>query len=55
MERKSTIIKMIAGLINPTGGKIIFNDEPTTKNTVYKKSNAVLEGTRNVHQAIKPN
>jgi lipopolysaccharide transport system ATP-binding protein len=51
---KSTIIKMIAGLINPTAGKIIFNDEPITKNTVYKNLSAVLEGTRNVYWRLNP-
>ena len=51
---KSTIIKMIAGLISPTAGKIIFNDEPVTKNTVYKNLSAVLEGTRNVYWRLNP-
>ncbi|MDH4199942.1 MAG: ABC transporter ATP-binding protein [Spirochaetia bacterium] len=48
---KSTTIKMIAGLITPTSGKILFNNS-AHKN--YQVLSAVLEGSRNVYWRLTP-
>ncbi|MBI3395192.1 MAG: ABC transporter ATP-binding protein, partial [Spirochaetia bacterium] len=53
---KSTIIKMIAGLIVPTSGKITIDGTEVAgvRPAIYKKLSAVLEGTRNVYWRMTP-
>ncbi|MDX1960127.1 MAG: ABC transporter ATP-binding protein [Leptospiraceae bacterium] len=52
---KSTTIKMIAGLIHPTSGKILLGGKELGKDvSVYKSLSAVLEGTRNVYWRMNP-
>lgn len=52
---KTTTIKMIAGLINPTSGKVLLDGkELSNQNKAYQNLSAVLEGTRNVYWRLTP-
>jgi len=52
---KSTIIKTIAGLIEPTAGKVLLNGVALSGDSIaYKKVSAVLEGTRNIYWRLTP-
>lgn len=51
---KSTTIKMIAGLILPTSGRILFLDNKGMPLKKRPRIGAVLEGTRNIYWRLSP-
>jgi len=51
---KTTTIKMIAGLILPTRGEIVFFDEDGRRLSRRQRIGALLEGTRNIYWRLSP-
>ncbi len=51
---KTTTIKMIAGLILPTKGRVIFYEESGSPMRGRPRLGAVLEGTRNLYWRLSP-